>query len=291
MSSPVYSPGRFTPAGQGAITSPGPSPPFCPPHYKRCRVQLCGSGPVLGTERVSIYLLAGDLGDTEPHYLPFETFPSGDWQTIQRSELCRQSPLGYRATQEPCPMGTSQCLFCNPSTLPSVSSSSTPPPGTISQGSTTKGAEPSLRMPGGQVLPYYTVFTWPRCLPALAPLGEPQHGGNHNRGELSVAHLGLLNLSYVANKDFLLRRARTRTTPNGPNRTSLLGPVRSPLLIAAGGRWARRPHGGREAGGGREGGTESRASGCLCWRAPSPFHPPGLPLAGNCILSAAIADK
>ncbi len=25
--------------------------------------------------------------------------------------------------------------------------------------------------------------------------------------------------------------------------------------------------------------------------APSPLHPPGLPLAGNCILSAAIADK
>lgn len=68
------------------------------------------------------------------------------------------------------------------------------------QGSTTKGAEPSLRMPGGQVLPYYTAFTWPRCLPAPAPLGEPQHGGNQNREELSVAHLGMVNLSYVANK-------------------------------------------------------------------------------------------
>lgn len=68
------------------------------------------------------------------------------------------------------------------------------------QGSTTKGAEPSLRMPGGQVLPYYTAFTWPCCLPALAPLGEPQHGGNQNREELSVAHLGMVNLSYVANK-------------------------------------------------------------------------------------------
>lgn len=39
MSSPVYSPGRFTPAGQGAITSSGPSPPFCPPHYKRVKLR------------------------------------------------------------------------------------------------------------------------------------------------------------------------------------------------------------------------------------------------------------
>lgn len=39
MSSPVYSPGRFTPAGQGAITSPGPSSPFCPPHYKRVKLR------------------------------------------------------------------------------------------------------------------------------------------------------------------------------------------------------------------------------------------------------------
>lgn len=68
------------------------------------------------------------------------------------------------------------------------------------QGSTTKGAEPSPRMPGGQVLPYYTVFTWSCCLPALAPLGKPQHGGNQNREELSAAHLGMVNLSYVANK-------------------------------------------------------------------------------------------
>lgn len=68
------------------------------------------------------------------------------------------------------------------------------------QGSTTKRAEPSLRMPGGQVLPYCTAFTWPRCLPAPAPLGEPRHGENPNREELSVAHLGMINLSYVANK-------------------------------------------------------------------------------------------
>lgn len=39
MSSPVYSPGRFTPAGQGAITSSGPSSPFCPPHYKRVKLR------------------------------------------------------------------------------------------------------------------------------------------------------------------------------------------------------------------------------------------------------------
>lgn len=38
------------------------------------------------------------------------------------------------------------------------------------------------------------------CLPAPAPLGEPQHGGDQNREELSVAHLGMVNLSYVANK-------------------------------------------------------------------------------------------
>lgn len=68
------------------------------------------------------------------------------------------------------------------------------------QGSTTKRAEPSLRMPGGQVLPYCTAFTWPCCLPVLAPLGEPQHEGNWNREELSVAHLGMINLSYVADK-------------------------------------------------------------------------------------------
>jgi len=40
-----------------------------------CWVQLWGGGPVLGPERVSIYLLSRDLGDTEPHYLPFETSP------------------------------------------------------------------------------------------------------------------------------------------------------------------------------------------------------------------------
>lgn len=39
MSSPVYSPGWFTPAGQGAITSPGPSSPFCPPHYKGVKLR------------------------------------------------------------------------------------------------------------------------------------------------------------------------------------------------------------------------------------------------------------
>lgn len=38
-------------------------------------VQLWGCGPVLETQRVRIYLLTGDLGDTEPYYLPFETFP------------------------------------------------------------------------------------------------------------------------------------------------------------------------------------------------------------------------
>lgn len=68
------------------------------------------------------------------------------------------------------------------------------------QGSTTKRAEPSLRMPGGQVLAYYTAFTWPCCLSAQAPLGDPKHEGNQNREELSVAHLGMVNLSYVANK-------------------------------------------------------------------------------------------
>lgn len=68
------------------------------------------------------------------------------------------------------------------------------------QGSTTKRAEPSLRMPGGQVLPYCAAFTWPCSLPVLAPLGEPPHEGNWNREELSVAHLGMINLSYVADK-------------------------------------------------------------------------------------------
>lgn len=39
MSSPVYSLGRFTPAGQGAITSPSPSSLQCPPHYKRVKLR------------------------------------------------------------------------------------------------------------------------------------------------------------------------------------------------------------------------------------------------------------
>lgn len=46
MSNPVYSSGRFTPAGQGAITSPGPSSPFAPPpppphppHYKGVKLR------------------------------------------------------------------------------------------------------------------------------------------------------------------------------------------------------------------------------------------------------------
>lgn len=68
------------------------------------------------------------------------------------------------------------------------------------QGYTTKRAEPSLRMPGGQVLPYCTAFTWPYCFRVLAPLGDPQHEGNQNRGELSITHLEMVNLSYVANK-------------------------------------------------------------------------------------------
>lgn len=33
-----------------------------------------GLCPVQGIQRVGIYLLTGDLGDTEPRYLPFETF-------------------------------------------------------------------------------------------------------------------------------------------------------------------------------------------------------------------------
>ncbi|KAJ4939375.1 hypothetical protein JOQ06_028824, partial [Pogonophryne albipinna] len=36
--------------------------------------------------------------------------------------------------------------------------------------------------------------------PGTISQGEPQHGGNPNREELSVAHLGMINLSYVANK-------------------------------------------------------------------------------------------
>lgn len=68
------------------------------------------------------------------------------------------------------------------------------------QGSTTKRAEPSLRMPGGQVLPYFGAFTWLFLLPCRAPLGQPQHEGSQNREELSLTHLGMVNPSYVANK-------------------------------------------------------------------------------------------
>lgn len=69
------------------------------------------------------------------------------------------------------------------------------------QGSATKGAEPSPRMPGGQVLPYCVAFTWPP-LPACPRLRREGRsiGGNWNREDLSVAHLQMINLSYVADK-------------------------------------------------------------------------------------------
>lgn len=52
-----------------------PSLGLCWKRPLKCWVQLWGCGPVLETERASIYLLTGDPGDTEPHYLPFETSP------------------------------------------------------------------------------------------------------------------------------------------------------------------------------------------------------------------------
>lgn len=56
------------------------------------------------------------------------------------------------------------------------------------QGSTTKTAEPSLRMPSGQVLPYFGAFTWPFLLPCPGSTGRTTAWReSEQRGALSLS--------------------------------------------------------------------------------------------------------
>lgn len=102
-------------------------------------------------------------------------------------------------------MGTSQCLLLHPSTWDNITGESgweglvcasprpvrDPPQRELSPRSGCPPAKSYLTIRHSHGL---------AAFPALAPLGEPQHGGDQNREELSVAHLGMVNLSYVANK-------------------------------------------------------------------------------------------